>query len=249
MLFKKLLSKQDAICLLELIHKSLSCTIEDDLRELMRRLSSLIPYGFAICGLAKIDNNGMLKSYEVVNISYPNEWLDLYITRKYHQIDPIIKENFTNFRLQYWTDTYKTNAPPKGFLSLAEDFGLKEGYTHGIRNQKGTEGSLFSISGKSIEHHNRTEIILNLIIPHLHQAITRISGQHNEKNIIPLVSREREVLNWISQGKGTWDISKILGISERTVKFHVKNIKQKLDVVSRPQAVAVAIGHGLVEIE
>ena len=42
---------------------------------------------------------------------------------------------------------------------------------------------------------------------------------------------------------------KILGISERTVKFHIKNIMQKLDVVSRPQAVAVAIEQGLIEIE
>jgi DNA-binding CsgD family transcriptional regulator len=41
----------------------------------------------------------------------------------------------------------------------------------------------------------------------------------------------------------------ILGISERTVKFHVANFLQKLDAVTRPQAVAIALEQGLVEIE
>lgn len=127
LLLKSLLSKQDAICLLELIHKSISCTEEDNLKELMNRLSCLIPYDSAICLLAQKEVNDMIKSYEVINISYPTEWIELYTLRKYHHIDPIIKENFTKFRLQYWADTYKLNNPPKDFLFLAEDFGLKKG--------------------------------------------------------------------------------------------------------------------------
>lgn len=57
--------------------------------------------------------------------------------------------------------------------------------------------------------------------------------------------REKEVLNWLKKGKSSGDISIILNISERTVNFHVKNIMQKLDAVTRTQAVATAIELGL----
>jgi DNA-binding CsgD family transcriptional regulator len=66
----------------------------------------------------------------------------------------------------------------------------------------------------------------------------------------PLLSvREIEVLNWLKHGKSTWDISAILGISESTVNFHVRNITQKLDTVNRTQAVAVGASLGLIDID
>jgi len=246
---KNLLSSQDTICLLELIDLSLTCTKENDLRTLISRLKYLIPYNFATCIFSKKEGSGIIdpNKTKVININYPNEWIELYIKRKYYQIDPIIKENFTHFRLQWWADTYKINDPPKEFLSTAEDFGLKKGYTHGVSNLKGDKGGLFSFSGMSIEHNKRTEAILNLIVPHFYQALVRILKQDNKKNIL-LSLREKEVLLWIAQGKSTWDISRILHISERTVKFHISNIMQKLDVVNRPQAVAVAIEQGLIDI-
>lgn len=244
-----LLPRKDALYLIELIQASLSCKKEGDFRELMNRLSHLIPHDFAICALAKMESNGVIKSYEVINISYPDEWLDLYIRRKYHQIDPIAQENFSKFELQYWADTYKLKDPPKSFLYLAEDFGLRKGYTHGLTSPQRKEGSLFSLSGDSIEHCTRTEFILKHIVPHLHQALSRTLGQHVREHKITLSPREKEVLNWIKQGKSSWDISVILGISENTVKFHIMSILKKLDVVGRTQAVAVAIKLGLIDIE
>ena len=61
----------------------------------------------------------------------------------------------------------------------------------------------------------------------------------------PLSKREKEVLNWLKKGKSSWDIAAILKITERTVNFHVNNIMQKLNAVSRTQAVAVAIENNL----
>lgn len=243
------LSKHDALNLLELIHASLSCVTEEEFRELNNRLSRLISYDFAICGLARTDHNSVVKSYDIINLNYPAEWLSLYISRGFYQIDPIVKENFTRFDLQCWTDTYKKNSIPKDFASTASDFGLKEGYTHGVRSLNGTEGSLFSISGCSIERHPRTEAILRHIIPHFHQVISRLSIHYASPKKTVLSPREREILKWISCGKSSWDASVILHISERTVKFHVKNIMQKLNTVNRSHAVATALEQGLIDIE
>lgn len=245
----RLLSRQDAICLLELINQSLACAREEDFKALMEGLSAVLPYDSATCVFTKLGSEGIKEPYEVVNINYPDEWVELYVERKYHEVDPIIKENFTRFSLQYWSDTYARNDTPGDFLRLAEDFGLNEGYTHGARNLKYTEGSLFSFAGRTLEHNSRTEAVIKLIVPHLHQVIARIVERRKLHRDVPLTEREREVLKWIGQGKSTWDISIILGISERTVKFHVRNIMQKLDVVSRAQAVAVAVEQGLIYLE
>lgn len=250
MIFKKnLLSKLDAISILELIHTSLFCSNEDDFRRLDTELRRVISYDFSVSGLAKMDNHGCLTSYEIINLGYPSEWLDVYTRNNFYQIDSIVKENFTYFRLQRWQDTFRKNFTPKEFLYYAEDFGLKDGFTHGQKNLMNTTGSLFSISGNSVEYTRRTEMILELVMPHLHQAIIRIVDQSVKKSASPLSRREIEVLNWLKQGKSSWDISMILRISERTVNYHINNIKQKLDAVNRLQAVAVAVQQGLIEIE
>lgn len=245
-----LLSKEDAIHILELIHQNLSCAKEEDFRKITNRLSNLISCNFATCAFGKLDNSGNIESFNVMNVSYPSQWLNHYLFKKYYQIDPIIKGHITHFKLRFWVDTYRIHNLPKELISLTEDFGLKMSYTHGMKNPKKGEGSFFSFSGDSIEHAPRTEAILEHLIPHLHQTLNRIIRGRYERSITPPLSqREIEVLNWIKQGKSTWDMSEILNISERTVKFHVSNIMQKLDAVNRPQAIAIAIEQGLIDID
>lgn len=248
MFFNKLLSKRDAITLLELIHTSLLCSNEEDLKELVNRLHEVISYDFAVSGAARTDNHGNILSYKIINLNYPADWLKLYAEKEFYKIDDIVKENFTSFNLQRWKDTFRKRSTSKEFVFHAEDFGLQDGFTHGQKTPTGNTGSLLSISGNSVEYNTRTEMILELVVPHFHQVITRITNQQSKNNIPPLSKREIEVLNWLQQGKSSWDISMILHISERTVNFHINNIKQKLDVVNRLQAVSVAVQQGLIGI-
>ena len=74
-------------------------------------------------------------------------------------------------------------------------------------------------------------------------TIDRIIGDPSLRAI--LKKRETEVLQWISNGKSTWEISKLVGISEHGVVHHVRNVLTKFDVASRHQAVAKAVAHGL----
>jgi DNA-binding CsgD family transcriptional regulator len=64
--------------------------------------------------------------------------------------------------------------------------------------------------------------------------VKRVKGRNPQPVLSP---RELEVLDWLKRGKTSWDIAKILNISERTVNYHVNNIVQKLDVTNRLQAV------------
>ena len=53
-----------------------------------------------------------------------------------------------------------------------------------------------------------------------------------------LTAREQEVLHWIVRGHSNQQISLEMGVSEDTVKFHVKNVLGKLGVSSRSKAAA-----------
>ena len=101
-----------------------------------------------------------------------------------------------------------------------------------------------------MKHEMRTVAILELIIPHLHLAFSHIFDSMRLKmSSVILSSREKEVLNWLKRGKSSWEMSVILGISKRTVDFHVYNIIEKLGTTNRTQAVAVATRLGLIDID
>jgi DNA-binding CsgD family transcriptional regulator len=240
------LSGNDAITLLEFIHQSLSCHTDEDFTGLFPKLQELFPFDFAHGMLGCHDEVDGIITDHCVNISFPKGWIQEYLSRNYMNSDIVVQENFTNYRLQKWSDVKKSCE----IKSLCIDFGMRKGYTHGSRPSPTDKyGSMFNFSGPSMEYGIRTEVILEIVTPHLHQALSHIfSKKRPDAGKAILSAREREVLDWLKQGKSSWDISVILGISERTVNFHVYNIMKKLDVSNRPQAVAVAAHLGLVDI-
>lgn len=62
-----------------------------------------------------------------------------------------------------------------------------------------------------------------------------------------LTPREREVLELVARGAINSEIAECLVISENTVKFHMKNILQKLQARNRAEVVAYALRSGLIE--
>jgi two-component system nitrate/nitrite response regulator NarL len=60
-----------------------------------------------------------------------------------------------------------------------------------------------------------------------------------------LTPREQEILAHIAEGESNKVIAKHLGISDGTVKLHVKAILRKLGVHSRVEAAVIAVEHGV----
>ncbi|HEU0132639.1 MAG TPA: response regulator transcription factor [Mycobacteriales bacterium] len=63
-----------------------------------------------------------------------------------------------------------------------------------------------------------------------------------------LTDREMEVLKLVAKGLNNRDIAKQLFISENTVKNHIRNILEKLQLHSRMEAVVYAVREKLLEI-
>jgi DNA-binding NarL/FixJ family response regulator len=63
-----------------------------------------------------------------------------------------------------------------------------------------------------------------------------------------LTTREREVLELVSQGLPNKAIASRLGVSDQTVKFHLSSIFSKLGVSSRTEAVRRGVRAGLIDL-
>lgn len=70
-------------------------------------------------------------------------------------------------------------------------------------------------------------------------AVRRAGGRR-------LSAREREVLRLMAAGNSNKEIARKLRITERTAKFHVTSIFNKLDAENRAQAVAIAADRHLI---
>ncbi|XID96087.1 response regulator [Paenibacillaceae bacterium WGS1546] len=70
--------------------------------------------------------------------------------------------------------------------------------------------------------------------------------QDPRSNIFPeLTSREREVLGLLSRGNNNSEIGTLLGLRPKTVRNHISNILNKLQVTDRSKAIIMARESGL----
>lgn len=93
--------------------------------------------------------------------------------------------------------------------------------------------------GKSSLH----PVIAQKVIQELHQPSELLKTEN------PLTEREVEVLGYVAQGLSNQDISKELTIKEGTVRIHVGNILNKLELSNRTQAALYALREGIAELD
>jgi DNA-binding NarL/FixJ family response regulator len=97
----------------------------------------------------------------------------------------------------------------------------------------------------------RTELIDTIRVVHsgrrrIPPEIAQLMAEHAADDA--LSQRELDVLRAVSQGRANKMIASELGISENTVKNHVKSILSKLDASDRTDAAMIAIRRGYIDM-
>jgi DNA-binding CsgD family transcriptional regulator len=228
--------------LLEIIHLLVFVENNDQFKSAARSLKELLEYDFIIFGLPK-PNSDETPVVVDLNINYPQDWVDLYQKNEFWRIDPVVLAAKERMGPQYWGNIYRMSFPDINFIGVANEFGLKDGWTCLTKGGPGLPWSIISVGGEFKKYKNnnmRDAGIVERISPYFHIALSSLWAKGESKKLQSLTNREREILKWLFQGKTSWEISTILNVAEVTVNFHVKNIKAKLNVVSRSHAVAVA---------
>ena len=85
--------------------------------------------------------------------------------------------------------------------------------------------------------------VASKLLKQVQSGTDRVAGRPDA-----LTPREIEVLHLLAQGQANKQIAARLGISERTVKFHVIAIFRKLDATNRTEAVTIAAQRGLIKL-
>jgi DNA-binding CsgD family transcriptional regulator len=80
------------------------------------------------------------------------------------------------------------------------------------------------------------------------EAMEELKEQKSPQSSVVLSVRETQCLSYIATGHEDEQISRLLGISPRTVRFHVDSAKAKLGVTSRVQAVTKALRERIITV-
>jgi DNA-binding CsgD family transcriptional regulator len=247
----KWISKNDALVMLEIIHKSLVCKTKTDFLMLLEELKGLFYFERSVSGLADVMSilQGEEVSSHYINGGYPEEYLSLYLEQGLHLKDVVMQEFFKSFEIQNFKelDPLYDEIPDNPVLGLCQDFGMLDGFIYGTCDNDLRSSTSFCFTGQKAENNQRTRTIIKYVVPHLSEALKRLVAVPR-KRTTSLTSSEVEVLKWLKEGKTTWETSSILNKSERAIKFHINNILKKLNAMNRTHAVAIALENHLIKL-
>jgi DNA-binding CsgD family transcriptional regulator len=159
--------------------------------------------------------------------SYPDRASDLR---------SIIKiTDFYSARQWHSTGMYSDIFRPQGYehelqLSLPDPAGQAAAPERTVR--------LF-FRGPGLDFSERDRALLTLLRPHLYQAYR--DAERRRHPVPRLTPRQTELLHLVAAGHTNTQIARRLGISEGTVRTHLENIYEKLQVSSRAAAVTRAL--------
>ena len=214
-----------------------ACLRVEDVLRVTLRAASRFGVEFVLVGTLPERNLSPADQREhVIFGSIPGEWGERYFRRNYLELDPTIHHIRHRDGLLRWTGV---RSP---VMDEAWDFGLKEGITiphlslDGVRIGASFSGHQMDLSAGACTYLN----VLSAM------ALMRTFSLSKTDCSDPLSPRERECLLWAADGKSDWDISAILGISQKTVEKHLSNCRRKLNAVNRCQAVVRALRFGII---
>lgn len=209
------------------------------------KLKKILPHKQFACGLGGKSNR---RIEHIVNVNFPDDYLKRTITPNGQLRSPVVKDWSEITRPVFYERTALTTKKiDSEWLKAFNDYGMHNMVGHGMADIGLRAASYFGFSDfKAWDQ--RQAYLMELIVPHLHIALTTIFKRNNPKLETSLSPRELDTLYWICRGKSNNEIAQILGISPWTAKIHVKNLMLKLNVFNRGHAAAKALNLGIVDI-
>lgn len=257
------LSHGELLQIIEVSHRCLAVESYDDLRAIITTIENITSLERAVLCTVDAREDGALEHY--VNHSFGEEWGHLYTAHGFDRVDPVLRHARLAQGTIRWRDAFVGAGEVQGassqasafFSEAARDFGLVDGIAYACRSRTSQAQTILSLASREERDSERAIELVSTVGPHLHEAYDRLR-QRDRAAVgaaalppgtagVALSPREKEILAWTQDGKTYWEIGQIIGISQRTVKYHFARIKAKLDVVSVSHAVAKAMRLGLLD--
>lgn len=180
--------------------------------------------------------------------NYPESWTSHYLASGYAKTDPVIS------RVRRTADPFEWGEgiwlEPLGpqeakLMDEAGEFGIRSGFSFPLCDQSCRFASVTFAADQYPQAFRqcfaKQRQVLMLVAILFHAEARKMLSPRRLIGSVMLSPRELECLEWAAEGKSAWDIGKIVGLSRRTVSFHLENAKTKLGVRTIPQAVALLV--------
>jgi DNA-binding CsgD family transcriptional regulator len=102
----------------------------------------------------------------------------------------------------------------------------------------GGVSNIFFFRGRGRDFTDRDRAVLTLLRPHIDRSFQETEDRRRGR--IALTARQEQLLRLVASGDSNRDIARRLWITEATVRKHLENIFERLQVTSRTAAVARA---------
>jgi DNA-binding CsgD family transcriptional regulator len=219
----------------------------------LKRIGQALGYDHAIAAYAP--RIGDRKSMFVAS-TYSEAWRNEqeHLTPDEALQDPIVSHLKSRIEPIYWNKNDYDKAGQMPLYERFRDLGLGSGIALAVRGLNGemlsvgfsnsaqanTEGRSAPVTQMGALYLSATAMFNRMVAIPKKQVLPR--GENSPR----LTPREIECLQWARAGKTSWEVAKILGISQATSIFHMKNAISKLDASNKTHAVIVAIERGLI---
>lgn len=217
------------------------------LKEEFRRAVENHGYDYFLCSAPpRVHEPG---SDPILLDDWQREWRQRYAKRKYYLNDPILNELHRTAEPFTWSEAMARSPlsrPELLVMNEAADLGMSEGFVIPIY---GVGGKVHAITmcGRAPRTDNRARAELHLFSIYAYARAKQLRQRHGTPSI-SLRRREQMALQWASAGKTDWEIGQILGISASAAHKHIENVKQRLGVGTRVQAIIEAIRQGHIHL-
>ncbi len=242
-------TKEQLIKVLDLADTCIRANSDSDaISEILVKANQLIPFQSATIAIDTNVNFSLTAKQQIFTHNLSEEWQKIYFQRKFFNQDPILSAVCNTQSVVDWRSTFgQYEQTSADFKHLSAKYVGNDGLSILVKTDTGS--TLLSLVMPKNRVETQYQQLVEYIAPHIHEVFNRQGENVRQSLWGPCLSkRELEVLNWAKEGKSNWDISLILSIAERTVKFHFSNVFKKLDVINRSQAIARAIHYGLISV-
>ncbi len=223
----------------------------EDLRPALDELC--VRYGLSHITFLVVHSGGRSGLYPYYCTTYPDKWTEIYVDKRYFDIDPVIDVVRWGFFPVDWSSLDRRSAQVYRLFMEARSYDIgPHGLTIPIRGSKG-ERSLFSVTSnlpKRDWSRLRASSIheLQILSHYLHEAMLSASGLREVGRHRNLSRRESQCLQLLATGRISKQIAADLGISENAVKLYLRSARQKLGASTSHHAVAKASFLELIKI-
>ena len=172
------------------------------------------------------------------------------MARQYFKHDSLLRHAMQSPLPKRWKDVLEEQSLSREEFELfgeASEFELRDGVVTPLHHG---DGSISGVSALSDKEHDLSD--LDQAVIHLLSLYYCCFGLRLNQPTRPppphLTERQLECLRWVHAGKSSSEIAEIIGVSERTVNFHIGEACRRLKVRTRRQAVVEALVAGLIDL-